>query len=107
MSLIMRLQWSIKTFESNQYAAVKVGEKWGFINRKGKWIIKTKYQNATSFSIGLGGVQQNGLWGFIDSKGNFVIDPQFSEVKPFSKSGIAPVREGSIWHFIQLYEFIK
>ncbi|MDF2534653.1 MAG: repeat-containing protein [Bacillales bacterium] len=97
----------VKTFESNQYAAVKIDGKWGFINKKGKWTIKPKFQNAISFTIGLGGVQQNGIWGFIDLKGDSVIEPQFSEVKPFSKLGLAPVREGSIWHFIQLYEYIK
>lgn len=97
----------VRVFESNQYAAVKVEEKWGFINKKGKWAIEPKFQNATSFSIGFGGVQKNGLWGFIDMKGNVVIEPQFSDVKPFSKSGIAPVCEGKTWHFIQLYEYIK
>jgi tetratricopeptide (TPR) repeat protein len=97
----------VKSFESIQYAAVKLGKNWGFINRKGKWTIKPKFENATSFSIGLGGIQQDGLWGFVDLNGNSIIEPQFTQVKPFSKSGIAPVREGGIWHFIQLYEYIK
>jgi tetratricopeptide (TPR) repeat protein len=97
----------VQVFESIQYAAVKKNNKWGYVNRKGNWVIKPTFQNARSFSIGLGGVQQNELWGFVDTKGNYVIEPQFSEVKPFSRTGIAPIREGNTWHFIQLYEYVK
>jgi hypothetical protein len=34
----------------------------------------------------------NGKWGYIDKSGSFFIQPRFSAAEPFSKDGIAKVR---------------
>lgn len=62
---------------------------YGFIDKTGKYVIKTKYSRAEKYSEGLAaveGLDSNGRkrWGFIDKKGNLVISCQFKNMpKPF------------------------
>lgn len=56
-------------------AHIKQGDSWGFINRKGEWIILPKYQYAASFQCGIAAVVQNDMLGYIDTLGNWVIPP--------------------------------
>jgi len=69
-------------------ARVKVGGKYGFIDRTGNYAIPPEYENAKNFSEGLAAVKKDGKWGFIDEKGEMVIAPQFSNVTNF-KYGMA------------------
>ena len=46
-------------------ASVKIGEKYGYINKSGKEIVPIKYDDASNFSEGLAAVKLNGKWGFI------------------------------------------
>ncbi|GHU70878.1 hypothetical protein FACS189413_11850 [Bacteroidia bacterium] len=65
-------------------AGVLIVNKWGFINKTGKFVINPQFSNITSFSEGLAAVcvgeYPNEKWGFIDTKGNVVIKPQFDDV---------------------------
>ena len=54
-------------------APVKMGGKWGFVDKTGKNVIPYKYEEAYSFSLGLSRVQLYGKWGFIDKTGTTVI----------------------------------
>lgn len=72
-------------------------KKWGYINRKGDWVIKPEYSSAECFSEGLACVSTTesiGLhakrYGFIDKTGKFVIEPKFSFAESFSE-GFAAV----------------
>lgn len=93
----------VKVFFSNGYTAVKIEDKWGFVNEKGEIKIEPQFDDAQPFSIGLGAVKVDDKWGYIDSTGKMVINPQFLEAKPFSGKGIAIVNPGNCYRFIQLY----
>jgi tetratricopeptide (TPR) repeat protein len=85
----------------NEYAAVKIGNKWGFANLEGKLVIEAKYDGAFSFSHGLAPVLVEGKWGYIDINEKLVINPQFNMAKPFNNKGIAPILK-SEWQLLKL-----
>ena len=58
---------------SEGYAAVKKGEKWGYIDTKGQEVVQCQYTEAYSFHEGLAAVQKNGKWGYIDTQGKEVV----------------------------------
>jgi WG containing repeat len=78
---------------SEGLAGVKIGDKWGFINRTADEVIPRKFDNIYPFSEGLAGVQIGGKYGFIDRQGKQVIPPKFDRVFSF-KNGFAPVTIG-------------
>ena len=67
-------------------APVKLGGKWGFIDRQGKWVIDRKYDEASSFSDGLATVVINGKEFVIDRTGNvqFEVDSKIA-IQDFSE----------------------
>ena len=73
-------------------ALVKLGEKWGFIDKTGKLVIPPQFEKAGGFSEGLAPVQRGEKWGFIDRTGKMVIEPQFGwpSQEPFTE-GLAAV----------------
>lgn len=62
----------------------------GYINEKGKIIIKPIFLNGNDFSEGLAAVRPNGTYGFIDGTGTFVIKPQYDLATNFV-NGLAVV----------------
>jgi hypothetical protein len=96
---------AVYPFASNQPAAVCVGGKWGFVDNTGKMVIEPAYENAKSFSLGLGAVCVDGQWGYI-STGNVIrIEPQFEDCLPFSATGIAGVKVNGRWQYQQLLPY--
>ncbi|MBP5328087.1 MAG: WG repeat-containing protein [Bacteroidales bacterium] len=75
-------------------AAVKVKNRWGFIDKNGNIAIEPKYNDAFGFSEGLAAVEIDKKYGFIDRNGNMVIDPMFNFVIAFSE-GLASVVNGN------------
>ena len=66
-------------------AAVKIEQKWGYINQAGKIVIKPEFMGAQDFSEGLAAViDVSGRWGYIDKTGKFVIPPRFNPVLEFT-----------------------
>jgi hypothetical protein len=59
---------SIRTNYGTEYGA----ETWGYINRKGDFVIKPQFQKAEPFYQGLAHVFLNGQSGYIDKSGRFV-----------------------------------
>lgn len=58
-----------------------VGNKVGFIDLKGKWIINPQFENVDVFQDnGLAGVELNGKWGWIDKTGKMVIEPKYDKI---------------------------
>ncbi len=80
---------------SESLAGVKIGDKWGFIDRSGKQVIPPKFDNVYPFSEDLAAVMIQGKYGFIDRSGKQVIPPTFDRVFSF-KSGLAPLLSGSM-----------
>ena len=72
-----------KAPEASGYIAVGNGEKWGFIDDAGKIVIDYQYEDAFSFSEGLGAVKIGDKWNYISEKNVRVIDQEFAEAKPF------------------------
>ena len=70
-------------------AFLKSDGKWGFINKKGKEVIKCKYDLAYSFNDIITFVQSNGKWGCINELGKEIIPCQYDEV--YYKSDVIEV----------------
>ncbi|UBF26030.1 WG repeat-containing protein [Kovacikia minuta CCNUW1] len=81
---------------SEGLAAVKIGEKYGYIDRTGNLIIQPKFDYAGSFSEGLAVVGKEGepeKWGYIDKAGKLAIPFKFDEAGKFFE-GLAQIRVG-------------
>ncbi|EMJ63935.1 WG repeat-containing protein [Leptospira sp. P2653] len=98
-SVMMELIWVVAKLFERPYAAL-VGDKYGYIDKTGKFIIPSQFDNAHSFSEGLAAVQIGKKWGFIDKTGNFVIQPRFDIASHFS-GGLALAVRNKIWIAIQ------
>ena len=48
-----------------ELAPVQLGDKWGFINHRGKVVIPFQFDKAGSFQEGFARVKLNGKWGVI------------------------------------------
>ncbi len=66
-------------------APVKVGERWGYINRTGKVVIPPRFRLAGPFAEGLAAIEVDGKYGYIDRTRKMVIPPQFMIAEPFSE----------------------
>lgn len=84
---------------SEDLAYAKKGEKVGFIDTKGNWVIEPKYDKVRAFSKGLAPVNVGGKWGFIDKGGKLVISPIYNDAELFSEDGLAPVKIKD-WGFV-------
>lgn len=77
---------------SEGLAAVQVGERWGFIDRRGRVVIPPEYQDGWaavyvrggppigSFSEGVAAVYRDGTWRFIDAKGRIAVPGHYIKV---------------------------
>ncbi len=80
-----------KAPESGGYIAVADSEgKWGYINREGELVIDYQYNDALSFSNGLGAVQRVNDWGYVSTHNVLVIEENLTSATPFH-NGIAQV----------------
>jgi hypothetical protein len=86
---------------SNELAKVQLGEKVGFINKNGEFVLSVKFafDSISSFSDGFACAKQSGLYGYIDKSGNWKIQPQFIEAMNF-ENGIAAAKTDSLWGYI-------
>ena len=73
--------------------------KWGFVDKKGKEVVKPKYGEVNDFRNGLAQVWIDGKWGFIDKNGKEIVKPKYDAASDFSE-GIAPVSLGDNWYII-------
>jgi predicted DNA-binding WGR domain protein len=72
------------------------GEKWGYINRKGEYVINPQFQDAGFFREGLARVvSSDGKIGFINSDGKYEISAQYKSATYFSNGLAFVVSEGS------------
>jgi hypothetical protein len=63
------------------------GQKWGYINHKGKFVTPVKYEDAGDFQPnGLAAVKTKGEYGLINHYGQYIVHPQYSYINPFSDS---------------------
>ena len=69
-----------KKFE-NGLAKGEKGEKWGFYNKAGEWVVQAKYDGVRAFNNGYAAAKKEDKWGFINEKGEWVIEPTLGNVK--------------------------
>ena len=106
--------WFIEDDFSEGLVAVETGEKWpqytrwGYINRKGVWVIPPRFHYGRRFSEGLAAVDfpdepgsppRTGYTGYINKLGQTVIPPAFTAACPF-ENGLAMVHIGRQVGFI-------
>ena len=66
------------TPKTEPLAAAQVGEKWGYINTAGKFVVEPQFDEAHAFNeYGLALVKNDGMTGWIDCTGKFIIAPKF------------------------------
>jgi len=56
-------------------AHIESHRQWGYINRKGNWIIEPQFKKCLPFYEGVAAVVKNKKLGYIDTTGNWVIEP--------------------------------
>lgn len=85
---------SAQSFQEG-FAAVKIDNEAGFIDKTGKIVIKGNYDLTASFCEGLAAVRvggkETGKWGCINAQGKLVIPVNFPE-KPVFKNGLAKIK---------------
>jgi serine/threonine protein kinase len=79
---------------ANGLALVKVGSKYGYIDKSGKQVISSQFDDAWDFADGLALVKVGSKHGYIDKSGKQVISPQFDDVYGFA-DGLARLKVGS------------
>lgn len=94
----------VKPFAKNGLAPAKntTNGQYGYVDRKGNWVIQPVYPDASTFADnGLANVQdpKTEKWGYINSKGNWVIRPVYNKAYPFA-DGLALVLKDWNFYFI-------
>lgn len=77
---------------------VNVGERWGYINAKGEYIVNPSLDDAYPFSCGLAKIKRNGKVGYISPKGKEVIPSIYHDGTSFveDKSFVVKVAEAPV-----------
>jgi hypothetical protein len=78
---------------------MSVSGKWGYVDNKGKGIIKPIFDEAGAFSENIARVKKDGKWGYINTLGKFIINPKYEDCWDF-KNGTARAKIDGKWGFI-------
>jgi hypothetical protein len=80
-------------------AAVKLNNRWGFIDNKGNQLVKPKYdfEEIKPYDCGLAAVQKDGKWGFISKTGNIVVPIKYDEISGYFSKGRTGVSINGKW----------
>lgn len=93
-------------FNYGEYIAVKNNGKWGYIDQEFNLIIDYKYDQAESFSCGIGLVYIDGKQYMIDENNNIIKELE-NKIMPFNKDGISFMLEEENYKMIKLLRFIN
>ncbi|MDR0829255.1 MAG: WG repeat-containing protein, partial [Prevotellaceae bacterium] len=93
------LAFCISCSNSNQadlkLIPVKSGEKWGYINKKGEYVINPQFQDAGFFCDGVAKVvSSDGKTGYINEDGKYAIPAQFKSGTDFADGLAFVVSDG-------------
>lgn len=89
---------------SENFAAVKRDEKWGFIDINGELAVPFIYNDVKDFTGGLAAVCIDNKWGYIDYDGNLVIPCIYDNADNFSENFAVVQRDGKMG-FVDKYGF--
>jgi hypothetical protein len=83
----------VGNFSSGLAPAKADGPQFGYINRKGEWVIKPQFPRAFEFDRGVARVEEfSGQYlrsGLIDTLGNYIVKPKFVSLTSFDQHGLA------------------
>ncbi len=85
--------------------AVEFNEKYGYIDKNGKYVIEPQFTRAGNFdNMGLAWVTIGELgkekYGYIDTNGKWKINPQYDDASSFEKDGLACVKYNGLYGYI-------
>ena len=82
---IVILSFSLEELQpfAHGLAAVKVGDKYGYVDKQGTLIIKPQYDNASPFDQGLAQVARLDKYGLIDRTGKVVVPLEYDHITYF------------------------
>ena len=86
---------------SEGMAAVEKNGRWGFIDQKGREIVRPQYQDVLSYGESRAAVKKDGQWGFVDKRGKETVKPQYDNVWSY-KDGRATVEKDGKRHALDL-----
>ncbi|SCZ81872.1 WG repeat-containing protein [Acidaminobacter hydrogenoformans] len=81
------------------FAAVRIGDRWGYMGPDGKLAIRFLYSRASDFSENLAVVSMNGKYGFIDKAGTMMIPFAYEDAGSFA-DGLAPAKYSGKYGYI-------
>lgn len=98
---------------AGKYQGTARPDRWGFINDKGRYVIKPSYNDAHAMSEGKAAVQvgtwksmgkgirswEPGKWGYVNKSGKTIIKAEFDGADPFSE-GMAAIKMNGKWGYI-------
>jgi exopolysaccharide biosynthesis protein len=86
-------------------AAFRKRNKWGFMNKTGKPVIKEQYDAVFAFDDGKARVKWNGKWGLIGKDGKYLLPAQYDDIE-LAKSNYIVSKEGKFGLFSDTLEQI-
>jgi hypothetical protein len=95
------LSIKVSNENSNLYL-IKVGDKYGFINSRGKMIIEPMFEDGRDFKEEVACVKMSGKWGIIDKSGKFLITTHLDEVTLFYE-GLSRIKIDGKYGFMDKY----
>ncbi len=78
---------------------VELGDRWGILDKTGKYVIYPQYRNLSGFSEGLVMAASQTLRGYLNEQGKYQIPEQFEDARDFS-GGLAAVSKGGLYGYI-------
>lgn len=90
-----------KKDDSMKLFPIKAGDKWGYVDSKGQYVINAQFKNASPFSEGLALVQStDGKYGYIGEDGKYLINPIYKNATHFSEGMACVVMENGKPQFL-------
>lgn len=73
-----------RIFNQGDLIPVNDWNKWGFVNKKGEYVIEPQFSWTIPFNDGLAGAKNDeSLYGYINTKGEYMISPQYNSASSF------------------------
>lgn len=94
-----QIETGYKVFGEGDLVSAKSGDKWGFIDKTGRFVINPEYDSVESFVEGLARVEKDEKYGYINLKGEVVINIMFDYAMSFYE-GLAVVQSGELYGYI-------
>lgn len=81
--------------------ALSSESKWGYVNRKGDWVVCPIYDQCFDFKDGVGITMKEDLYGLVDSAGREIVPPSYLDIEDY-REGLAAVQDSGclLWGFI-------